>query len=195
MAWCRQASNHYPSQCSHRFMSPYMASPGHDGLTHCGLNKMADIVQTTFPNTFSFCIQITVIQVNSLVPERFEWNTRQVILQLILKRLMTEVAFSWWDHVNANGSHRTLLHVMAWCHQATSHYLSHCRPRSMSPYCITRPQWVKFHWSVFKEPTDNKPTLGIIMSNDLMPNRQEAIEPESMLIKMCDSIMPSLSHY
>ena len=32
---------------------------------------------------------------------------------------------------------------MAWCRQATSHYLSQCWPRSMSPYGVTRPQWVK----------------------------------------------------
>ena len=32
---------------------------------------------------------------------------------------------------------------MAWCCQATSHYLSQCWPRSLSPYDITRPQWVK----------------------------------------------------
>ena len=31
---------------------------------------------------------------------------------------------------------------MAWCHQATSHHLSQCWPRSMSPYGVTRPQWV-----------------------------------------------------
>ena len=31
---------------------------------------------------------------------------------------------------------------MAWCHQATSHYLSQCWPRSVSPYGVTRPQWV-----------------------------------------------------
>ena len=31
---------------------------------------------------------------------------------------------------------------MAWCHQATSHYLNQCWPRSMSPYGVTRPQWV-----------------------------------------------------
>ena len=31
---------------------------------------------------------------------------------------------------------------MAWCHQATSHYLSQCWPRSLSPYDVTRPQWV-----------------------------------------------------
>ena len=31
---------------------------------------------------------------------------------------------------------------MAWCRQATSHYLSRCWPRSLSPYDVTRPQWV-----------------------------------------------------
>ena len=36
----------------------------------------------------------------------------------------------------------TLVQVMAWCHQATSHYLSQCWPRSQSSYGVTRPQWV-----------------------------------------------------
>ena len=36
----------------------------------------------------------------------------------------------------------TLVQVMAWCRQATSHYLSQCWPRFMSPYNVTRPQWV-----------------------------------------------------
>ena len=31
---------------------------------------------------------------------------------------------------------------MAWCHQAKSHYLSQCWLRSMSPYGVTRSQWV-----------------------------------------------------
>ena len=31
---------------------------------------------------------------------------------------------------------------MAWCPQATSHYLSQCWLKSLSPYGITRPQWV-----------------------------------------------------
>ena len=31
---------------------------------------------------------------------------------------------------------------MAWCHQATSHYLNQCWPRSLTPYSVTRPQWV-----------------------------------------------------
>ena len=36
----------------------------------------------------------------------------------------------------------TLVQVMAWCRQATSHYLSQCWPSSVSPSGITRPQWV-----------------------------------------------------
>ena len=36
----------------------------------------------------------------------------------------------------------TLVHVMVWCRQATSHYLSQCWPRSLPPYGVTRPQWV-----------------------------------------------------
>ena len=36
----------------------------------------------------------------------------------------------------------TLVQVIAQCRQATSHNLSQCWPRSMSPYGITTPQWV-----------------------------------------------------
>ena len=36
----------------------------------------------------------------------------------------------------------TWVQVMAWCRQATIHYLSQCWPSSMSPYGITRPQWI-----------------------------------------------------
>ena len=36
-----------------------------------------------------------------------------------------------------------LLQVMAWCRQATNHYLSSWWPIFMAPYGITRPQWAK----------------------------------------------------
>ena len=42
----------------------------------------------------------------------------------------------------------TLVQVMAWCRQATSHYLSHCFPRSLSLYGVTRPQRVKINWNL-----------------------------------------------
>ena len=41
---------------------------------------------------------------------------------------------------------------MAWCRQATSHYLNQCWPRFPTSYGVTRPQWVeefngpKFDW-------------------------------------------------
>ena len=37
----------------------------------------------------------------------------------------------------------TLVQVMAWFHQAASHYLSQCWPRSLSPHGVTKPLWVK----------------------------------------------------
>ena len=36
----------------------------------------------------------------------------------------------------------TLVQVMVWCRQATSHYLSQGWPRYISPYVAIRPQWV-----------------------------------------------------
>ena len=36
----------------------------------------------------------------------------------------------------------TLVQVMAWCRQATSHYLNQGGPICLAPYCDTRPQWV-----------------------------------------------------
>ena len=45
--------------------------------------------------------------------------------------------------VDLTDDQSTLVQVMAWCRQATSHYLSQCWPRSQSPYGFTRPQWVK----------------------------------------------------
>ena len=36
----------------------------------------------------------------------------------------------------------TLVQVMDWCRQATSHYLSQRWPKFMSLYGVPRPQWV-----------------------------------------------------
>ena len=45
-----------------------------------------------------------------------------------------------WHFINEKS---TLVQVMAWCHQATSRWLSQCWPRTISPYAIARPQRVK----------------------------------------------------
>ena len=50
-------------------------------------------------------------------------------------------ALTWmsWD---LSEDRSTLLQVMAWCGQATSHYLSQCWPRSLLANGVTRPQCV-----------------------------------------------------
>ena len=81
----------------------------------------------------------------SLAPGRFENNFQNVFFKLI----------SWIETLsnscetvlrrmpqNPSDDMPTLVQVMAWCRQATSYYLSQCCPRSLSPYGVTRPQWV-----------------------------------------------------
>ena len=48
-----------------------------------------------------------------------------------------------WISLDLSDDKSILAQVMAWCRQATSHYLSQCWPRPMSPFGATRPQWVK----------------------------------------------------
>ena len=57
------------------------------------------------------------------------------------------VKLPWYEcHLDFTDDQSTLVQVMAWCRQATSHYLSQCWPRSLSPYGVTRPQWVNSMW-------------------------------------------------
>ena len=51
-------------------------------------------------------------------------------------------AFRWMSLVYTYDE-LTLVEVMAWCPQRTSHCLSQCWPRSLPPYDVTRSQWVK----------------------------------------------------
>ena len=78
----------------------------------------------------------------------FEWNFRYVLFKLIFvidgSGMSCEIVLTWMPQ-NLADDKSTLVQVMAWCRQATSHYLSQCWHRSMSPYGITRPQWVNSH--------------------------------------------------
>ena len=84
--------------------------------------------------------------INSLAPGRFEWNFKQVVFKLILViddwDISCEIALRWFA-LDLADEKSTLVQVMAWCRQATSHYLSQGLPRSVSPYGVTRPQCVK----------------------------------------------------
>ena len=52
-----------------------------------------------------------------------------------------------WVSLDHTCDKSTLVQVMAWCRQATSHYLGQCWSISMSPYGVTKPQWVKINHS------------------------------------------------
>ena len=84
--------------------------------------------------------------INSWAPGRFQFYFRNVIFKLTLVNggwgISYEIALRWMA-LDLTDDQSTLVQVMAWCRQATSHYLSQCWPRSMSPNGVTRPQWVK----------------------------------------------------
>ena len=87
--------------------------------------------------------------INSLVSGRSWCNFKLVIFKL-MSRVDTfcilstscEIALRWMPQDFADDK-STLVQVMAWCRQATSHYLDQCWPRSISPYGVARPRWVK----------------------------------------------------
>ena len=54
-----------------------------------------------------------------------------------------------------NDDQPTLVQLVAWCCQATSHYLSKYWPRSLSPYGVTRPQLVNTCMCIFRYTTWN----------------------------------------
>ena len=66
-----------------------------------------------------------------------------------------EIALIWMS-VDFTDDQSILVQVMAWCRQATSHYLSQCWSRSLLPYGVTGPQVAKWdrvtHICVSKRP-------------------------------------------
>ena len=87
------------------------------------------------------------LTVNSLASGKFEWNFRYVLFKWISVidgwGISCEIALIWMS-LDFTDDPPTLVQVMAWCRQATSHYLSLCWPTSLMPYGATRPQWVNW---------------------------------------------------
>ena len=82
---------------------------------------------------------------NSWAPRIFEMNFRKVIFKLNL--VIDGWGISWetvvpWTPQVLTDEKSTLFQVMAWCRQATSHYLGQCWPSFLSPYGVIMPQWV-----------------------------------------------------
>ena len=84
-------------------------------------------------------------KINSLVLGRCDCDFKLVIFKLIIKAILSiscEIALKVVNAQELTGDQSTLFQVMAWCHQATSHYLNQCWQSYMMPYGITRLQWV-----------------------------------------------------
>ena len=84
-----------------------------------------------------------MMKVNSLAPGRSDNNFGSKIFKVIPQNISLgtccEIALRWQPQ-NLSNVKSTLVQVMAWCHQATSHYLNQCCPRSLTSYGVTRPR-------------------------------------------------------
>ena len=90
---------------------------------------------------FSYCLSAN---------ELTHWpmgNLNQILWHVIFKQILViddwgicfEIALIWMS-LDFTDDQSILVQAMAWCRQATRHYLCHCWPRSLSPYGVTRPR-------------------------------------------------------
>ena len=105
---------------------------------------------------------MSMLALNPLAPIRY------IIFKLIIQNsswgTLCETALRWMPQNLTNGE-STLVQVMAWCFQATSHYLSQCWPRSMSPSSFTRWQRVNTFSAAVQEATMSMSMLPLNVLN------------------------------
>ena len=116
------------------------------------VGRKLSITSTQTMSTTAWCWNIDsmvpgdvalVLILNSLALERFEMNFWSEMFKLISEidgwGIPYEIGLRWMPQNLADDEWK-LGWVMAWCRQATSHYLSQSWSRSLSPYDITTPQ-------------------------------------------------------
>ena len=62
---------------------------------------------------------------------RYGCNFKNIILKLIIQNNNFQTG-----KITFTNQKSTLIQIMAWCHHATSHYLSQCWPKSMASLCL-----------------------------------------------------------
>ena len=144
IAWSRQATSHYLNQCWPRPVLPYgVTEPQWVKIMPNFFPRANEL--TGWPWCYIYSNIIACEYLNSSALGRFQFNFRWVIFKLILVNggwgISYEIALRCMP-LDLTDDKSTLVQVMAWCHQATSHYLSQCWPRSVLPNSVTRPQWV-----------------------------------------------------
>ena len=124
-------------------------------LDHNELTWPCDVVMCTQSsivlyhyNTFTF--RRNTHRWGRVMRRRSEWDSKNVVFNPVLLigffRSFHDNALRWMTQ-DLIDDKSTLVQVMAWCRQATSHYLSQCWLSSLSPYGVANPQWVKFIFS------------------------------------------------
>ena len=91
--------------------------------------------------------------INSLAPGRSKCDFKNVIFNLALLIAIFKSSYNnvlRWMPQDLTDVKSALVQVMAWCRQATSHFLNQCWPRSATPYSVTRPHWVNSHQNFVK---------------------------------------------
>ena len=138
MAWCHEVPSHYLNLCwlIIRKVQWHSSDMSEDNFTRdtSAFNCWKE------PWNYSSKISFKSLSgqwVNSLAPGRFQFNFRQVIFKLILVNggwgISYEIALRWMP-LDLTDDKSTLVQVMAWCRQTTSHYLSQCWPRSVTKW-------------------------------------------------------------
>ena len=123
MACCLTAPSHNLNQC---------LLPISDVLWHPSESNFTAHAQATFE------VMATPPRdqwVNSLAPGRFYQSFSLVVFKFILAidgwDISHEISSKWMS-LDLTDDNSTLVQLMAWCRQATSHYLSQCWPRSVA---------------------------------------------------------------
>ena len=107
---------------------------GHSTLWLIG-KSYNNILLTLWRGRLSKCyLSAQKTKINTLAPGIWMW---------FFKCNFPSCFTDWYLQLNAmrTDNKSTMVQVMAWRQQATSHYLSQYLPRSMSSYSVTRPQW------------------------------------------------------
>ena len=108
-----------------------LSFPVYYGITNVGHCRLCEFM-TEIPGRCSCNIQLVI----------FKHTSRIDIFSI-----SCEIALRWMPQ-DLDDNRSISVQVMAWCHQATSHYLSQCWPRYLSPYDTMRSQWVNAHDNV-----------------------------------------------
>ena len=130
--------------------------------------------------------------VNSLAPGRYYCKFKLIIFKFTSQKDILSISCEmalWWIPQDLPDGQSTLVQVMAWCCQSTSHYPIQCWPRFMSAYGDTKQQcFVNSLW--LRNAIQHKTSRFLIkigLSNGLLPQSTKSL-PRSILTLMINKI-------